>query len=343
MLERKRLLETVVTKLVSLELAIKRLNDIRLFDMNIVAEDFFAELLNSVYDYSLVNLNHDDPHQTAIDLGDKGRRLAVQVTSERTKVKIQDTIDKFCTKGLAADYDSLKVLILNERTGNYPTIVLPENFSFSGKDDVIDMRQLVRDIQKMNTPKLAAIVELLDRELPEPKKDGGELIELKHKADFDSLIDVLSFLCRPQLAAFLNDVSRGRFKIDLLYLVETPHRMVSGPNFHLYDAMMTERLRAFFLHWQNVSDYTGSLFHDYKNDGVATLMPFADGESAMRHEDLLSEAREAEEALAQLNQCLRDHFPELDLNKTDENAAKAYLQMVAEAEEYVKKVLNDPA
>jgi hypothetical protein len=64
------------------------------------AEDFFADFLNLVYGYELKNLSHDSLNNVASDLGDSTRRIAVQVTSERTKAKIQTTLDKFDEQGL---------------------------------------------------------------------------------------------------------------------------------------------------------------------------------------------------------------------------------------------------
>src|SRR5580658_2389401 len=85
----------------------------------------------AVYGLSLVNLNHQNLNAAAIDLGDIKNRVAVQVTSERTKAKIQKTLDSFSQHGLAVDYDTLKVLIIGDRTGDYPTLTLPEGVTFS--------------------------------------------------------------------------------------------------------------------------------------------------------------------------------------------------------------------
>ncbi len=60
MLRKKELLEFIGAKLAHLKATVATLNEIHLFDLNVVAEDFFAKLLNLVYGYSLVNLNHLD-------------------------------------------------------------------------------------------------------------------------------------------------------------------------------------------------------------------------------------------------------------------------------------------
>ena len=78
MLIKKELLEYIALKLAHLKACVATLNEIRFFDLNVASEDFFASLLNAIYGYSLVNLNHDALNKAAVDLGDKAQRLAVQ-------------------------------------------------------------------------------------------------------------------------------------------------------------------------------------------------------------------------------------------------------------------------
>lgn len=172
MLAKKQLLEFIGTKLAHLEACIATLNEIRFFDLNVASEDFFASLLNSVYGYSLVNLNHENLNKAAVDLGDKAKRLAVQVTSERSKTKIQKTVDKFVEHGLANDYDALKVLIIGERTGDYPTLTVPPGITFSGKDDVIDIPRLMRDISQLGVDHLQRIADLIRSEIRDVPTDS---------------------------------------------------------------------------------------------------------------------------------------------------------------------------
>lgn len=165
MLKRKELLEFIGIQLAHLKATVATLNAVHFFDLNVVAEDFFTHLLNAVYGYSLVNLNHEDLNKAAIDLGDSSARLAVQVTSQRNKAKIQKTLDKFAEHGLADDYDKLKVLIIGDRTGNYPTLHVPTGVSFSGSNDIIDIDELMKDISGLDTEELTLIAALIRREV----------------------------------------------------------------------------------------------------------------------------------------------------------------------------------
>ncbi len=165
MLRKESLIKFITFKLTHLQTYIKTLGKIRFFDQNIVSEDFFAGLLNAVYDYSLVNLNHTDLNAVAIDLGDETNRIAVQVTSERSKAKVQKTVDKFVEYGLVKYYDRLIVLIIGDRTGDYETLTVSDEMTFSGKDDVIDIADLIKKINQLDVGKLKSIAEYLDKEL----------------------------------------------------------------------------------------------------------------------------------------------------------------------------------
>ena len=177
MLVKQKFLNYITEKLAHLKALVATQNAIHFYDINIVAEDFFRELLNAVYDYSLLNLNHANQDAVAIDLGDAEKRVAIQVTSERTKPKVQKTIDKFAANGLADDYDEIKILIIGDRTGNYPTLKLPPSVSFDGKTDVIDIKSLTRKIATLEIDKLRSIADVI-------KKQMGESSEPLADVDF---------------------------------------------------------------------------------------------------------------------------------------------------------------
>ena len=182
MLRKEQLIKTITFKLAHLKACVATQNAVRYFDLNIAAEDFFASLLNALYGYSLVNLNHTNLNTAAIDLGDSTRRLAFQITSERTKAKVQKTVDKFAENGLASDYDKLKILIIGDRTGDYLGLVVPTGISFSGKEDVLDIKDLTKAIDQLDTARLEDIAELMLREigeyLPRTEAKAAESAEL---------------------------------------------------------------------------------------------------------------------------------------------------------------------
>ncbi|HIW74382.1 MAG TPA: SMEK domain-containing protein [Firmicutes bacterium] len=64
-----------------------------LLDLTRWGEDIVCGLLNRLYGWELVNLNHRRPGCPAVDLADDGRRLCVQVTSGREASKAAKTVE----------------------------------------------------------------------------------------------------------------------------------------------------------------------------------------------------------------------------------------------------------
>ncbi|OOE32306.1 hypothetical protein BZG04_15435 [Salinivibrio kushneri] len=168
---------------------------IHFFDLNIVAEDFYANLLNIIYGWDLVNLNHTNLNAVAVDLGDLNRRIAVQVTSDRTKAKIQKTIDKFEEHNLSNNFDKLKVVIIGERTRTNPVFNLPKSIVFDGRFDVLDDAYILSAISALPLSKIDEVLRLIKRDVI-PKQDVD--ISLKH-SDLEVLELYRDYFDRPAL------------------------------------------------------------------------------------------------------------------------------------------------
>lgn len=84
-----------------LDAYIRLCNKTRLFNINIVSENFFCKMLNILYDYNLKNANEEYSLTAGYDLYSDKEKLLVQVTSECTVEKITsciDTIEKSISK-----------------------------------------------------------------------------------------------------------------------------------------------------------------------------------------------------------------------------------------------------
>ncbi|MCX2546578.1 SMEK domain-containing protein [Pseudomonas sp. COW5] len=195
MLKREQLIKDITIHLTHLSSCVEVLGSVHFLDLNIAAEHFFEKLLNQVYSYNLINLNHSKLNAAAIDLADHSIGLAVQVTSDRRADKIQKTLDNFSKHGLGTKYKTLKVLIIGRRTGHYSTVKVPNGVIFSGRDDVIDNKSLIQAISKKTTPELQTILELIEREF----SYGHPGVSVLHKSDSDALNDMRAYMDRPAL------------------------------------------------------------------------------------------------------------------------------------------------
>lgn len=138
------------------------------YDTNIIAEDFYAQLLNMIYGYSLQNLNVFKKNAPAIDLADYLNRISYQITSENDSEKIKQTIKKFVEHKQYQSFDQLFILILTKKkkyTTNFDT---GGKFIFTKEEHIIDYTDLMRDLRSKNVVKLKEINDFLDKALMKP-------------------------------------------------------------------------------------------------------------------------------------------------------------------------------
>ena len=107
MMNKEVYLKNIAENLALLSREVSILNAVNLYDINIIAEDFFPGLLNLIYGYELQNANHLEKNAPAIDLIDRKNRIAVQVTSDNSSTKIRHTIEEFNKNQAYHLYDRL--------------------------------------------------------------------------------------------------------------------------------------------------------------------------------------------------------------------------------------------
>lgn len=165
MINKEIYLKEIVHSLSLLKEKVSFLNSINLFDINIIAEDFFPGLLNLIYDYELKNINAIAKNAPAIDLFDKKNKIAIQVTSDSDSGKIRHTIEEFIDNMLYNEYDRLIVLILTKKKRYSTSFDTKGKFSFDYKKDIWDTEDLLKDIRSLDTDRVKQISEYLSKEL----------------------------------------------------------------------------------------------------------------------------------------------------------------------------------
>ena len=94
-MNRELYLKNIADSLALLSSQVSVRNAINLYDINIVAESFYSELLNLIENLNLKNVNTIKKNAPGIDLADEGNRISIQVTSDNTSNKIKHTIAEF--------------------------------------------------------------------------------------------------------------------------------------------------------------------------------------------------------------------------------------------------------
>lgn len=145
------------------------------------AENFFAGFFNRLLHWQLDNLNLTEyKNYPAIDLGDKKRRVAIQVTAENGVDKIKATLDAFYDHDLRTSYDRVIILILSRKL-QYTT----------------DFEVLKRDLHEFDIWDIDDVLALVE----------GQLLQDElHDRDFN-LVEVLEEFTRRELPSIVRTLS----------------------------------------------------------------------------------------------------------------------------------------
>lgn len=183
-------LKNIVENLALLSREVSILNAVNLYDINIIAEDFFPGLLNLIYGYELQNANHFEKNAPAIDLIDQKNRIAVQVTSDNSSAKIRHTIEEFNKNQAYNLYDRLVVLILTQKKNYSTNFDTQGRFSFDKASDIWDVEKLIKDIRKLETEQVKSISEYLSEELCNRYYSVRET----QAGEVDTIIDLIEYI-----------------------------------------------------------------------------------------------------------------------------------------------------
>ncbi len=177
MITRGHFIGEIVDELSSVANQIASRSKLGLLDLNVFSENFFRDIFNALYDWKLENLNESRSNEPGLDLGDKVRKVAIQVTSRSDAAKVHGTLKKI-TATQAADYDKIYVFVAGKKQGSYtldPTVC--DSYSFR-EANILDVRDLCRKAMDLPIDKLQALHRLIranvvkvliELEVPDPE------------------------------------------------------------------------------------------------------------------------------------------------------------------------------
>ena len=125
--------------------------------LNIHGENWFRDIFNFVYSNNFfvnANIETKTGNASAVDLIDKNKKLAYQITTTRKKEKVDSTLKKIKTTEYK-DY-TLKIFFLLEKSKFNKDIkqYFEDNHNVKIKDYLIDYTDLLKDIEALETDKL---------------------------------------------------------------------------------------------------------------------------------------------------------------------------------------------
>lgn len=164
--KRDRFIKQIVRSLSLLRVEIESLNKINLTDYNIIAEDFYKDLLKYC-GYKLENLNEKRKNADSIDLVDPVNNIAIQVTSRNDTTKIHDTINGFYNNPEYDEYKRLIILLIGKPKLDYPKTDFTKGglFGFDKEEDIMDIDDIIKTFKGYNTEQLEPIVCFLESEI----------------------------------------------------------------------------------------------------------------------------------------------------------------------------------
>ena len=121
--------------------------------------------MNLAYALELKNLNQSGANYAAIDLGDKKKSTAFQITAESKKSKVQETLDGFVAAGFGKEFDSLRILMMSDRQRKYPGLNVPKKLDFDEMADVIDIKGFLHHVKSLAPKEQAKIAEFMMDEM----------------------------------------------------------------------------------------------------------------------------------------------------------------------------------
>ena len=138
---------------------------------------------------NLQNQNRIQMNFPAVDLGCNVIRISIQVTSDASSSKINETLEKFQSHGLDADFDRVLVYVLTERQQSYNSKALAATVAglpieFSPSRDVLDFHGLAQSIGELSNEKIQRVCDLLEGEFK--KADANA----KFRSELDAFLSV---------------------------------------------------------------------------------------------------------------------------------------------------------
>lgn len=198
---------------------IKISNSLNLTEEANYSEDLYAQILNEVFDLKLKNNNERTANASIIDLYDEGKKVAVQVTSEKSVgTKYTSTKNNFADSIELHTYKNLIILFITDVS--IPVKYLDgEVLSNKRKVIAIGLLQLLRKIKLLPLAKKKKILEVLDEEFSDSTGINKKIInisapELK--------------LLRPQTVSTNLDIDRNATIRELHKACESKHCLVIG-------------------------------------------------------------------------------------------------------------------
>lgn len=191
---RKNLFDNIKAKLTFLSMMITNGSSLNLLELNVHSENFYAALFNLVYDLHLENVNTTIHNVASIDLIDNENKIFVQVTSNATKTKVENTLKKEILKSYK-DYTLLFIFLGSNDNINLigKSYKNPHNIKFDSSKNIYNLKTILSHIMNLETEKLEDISNFINKEIKFPierEKLDSDLTKVINTLSLEQFSDI---------------------------------------------------------------------------------------------------------------------------------------------------------
>lgn len=154
-------------RLLTLKARLESNGKLNLLDMHVHAEDFYRDLCNEIFGWSLVNLNEVDQNSKGIDLRDDTNKLIVQVSGNNTKQKIDGTLKKIDSNAYSGYAVKFIIIAHSAEDLRKQTYNVPKGITFDPKEDIYDVQSTLQKIQHLDISRKKQVFDIVKKELGE--------------------------------------------------------------------------------------------------------------------------------------------------------------------------------
>lgn len=162
-MSREEIIRQIIKCFALLRYQLEYKQDLGDYSLNIYSENLFRDMLNIIFEYELENANFDDKNAPYIDLIDSKNKIAIQITSTKTKDKIDNTLKILNNK---PNY-KVKILFLIEKPNikNSSFNEWTKKYNIDISKCLIDTKDLVTYINNLNQDKIEKIYCFCDTQI----------------------------------------------------------------------------------------------------------------------------------------------------------------------------------
>ena len=187
-MQRKNYFDYIEEKLAILSIRVKNRGKLNILDVHMHSENFYRDLMNLLYDWSLNNINNSIQNVEAIDLIDYNKKIIVQISATVTKAKIEKSLDKkiiekYAQRGYKFKFVSIAENADKLRKQNYQN---PYGVGFEPQNDIFDISSLEKDIIDLQTEKMERVYQFIKAEL------GNMPDSISFNSDLATIINILA-------------------------------------------------------------------------------------------------------------------------------------------------------